>query len=114
MVLEVEFEEPSRFNRLVRRVNRAPIMWTVGLMIPVYMFAFALAFIALASDPYIESPVTTFLLLLVAASAAMSYHWFFSRYQRASAFGQLLQFAFGLLPVVGGFCILVISRMAVQ
>ena len=113
MLLEVEFDEPGLFNRFVQRVNRAPIVWTVGLMVPVYMFAFSLAFIALASDPYFESPVITFLLLLAAASAAMSYHWFFSRYQRVSPFGQFLQFSFGLLPVVGGFCILVISRMAV-
>lgn len=113
VVLEVEFEELGRFHDFVRRVNRSPITWTIGLMIPVYIFAFALAFVALASDPYIESPLVTFLLLLIAASTAMSYHWFFSRYQRVSTLGQLLQCAFGLLPVVGGFCILVVSRMAV-
>lgn len=114
MRLEVEFEETGRFNDFVKRVNRSPIIWTVGLMIPVYTVSFALAFIALASDPYIESPIATFLLLLIAAITAMSYHWFLSRYQRVSAFGQVLQFGFGLLPVVGGFCILVISRMAGQ
>lgn len=114
MLLDVEFDEPGRFNRFVQRVNRAPMVWTIGLMIPVYTFSFGLAFMALASDPYFKSPVATFLLLLVAAITAMSYHWFLSRYQRVSTVGQLLQFGFGLLPVVGGFCILVISRLAVQ
>ena len=112
MSLEVEFDEPGRFDRFVRRVNRAPIIWTVGLLIPVYMFSFSLAFMALVSDPYIESPVATFVLLLIAATTAMAYHWFFSRYQRSSNIGQLLQFCFGLLPVIGGFCIVVISRAA--
>ena len=113
MLLDVEFDEPGRFNRFVQRVNRAPIIWTVGLMVPIYIFSFALAFIALASDPYIESPITTFLLLLVAAITAMAYHWFFSRYQRASSIGQVIQFGFGLLPVVGGFCIFVMSLNAI-
>ena len=108
--LEVEFDQPGRFNRFVQRVNRAPIMWTVGLLIPVYIFSFSLAFMALVSDPYIESPAATFFLLLIAATAAMAYHWFFSRYQHASNFGQVLQFCFGLLPVIGGFCIVLISR----
>ena len=75
--LEVEFDQPGRFNRFVQRVNRAPIMWTVGLLIPVYIFSFSLAFMALVSDPYIESPTATFFLLLIAATAAMAYHWFF-------------------------------------
>ena len=70
----------------------------------------SLAFMALVSDPYIESPAATFFLLLIAATAAMAYHWFFSRYQRSSNFGQLLQFCFGLLPVICGFCIVLISR----
>ena len=96
----------------MERVNRAPIIWTVGLLIPVYIFSFALAFMALVSDPYIESPMVTFALLLIAAITAMAYYWFFSRYQRVSNLGQFLQFSFGLLPVVGGFCIVVVSRMS--
>ena len=108
--LEVEFDEPGRFNRFVQRVNRAPIIWTVGLLIPVYICSFSLAFIALASDPYIESPLVTFSMLIVAASIAMSYHWFFSRFQVSSAVGQVIQLASGLLPIIGGFYILMIGR----
>lgn len=111
MLLDVEFDEPGRFNRFVQRVNRAPIIWTIGLIVPIYIFSFALAFIALASDPYIESPITTFLLLLVAAITAIAHHWFFSRYQRASSIGQVIQFGIGLLPIVGSFFILVMGRV---
>jgi len=109
--LEVEFDEPGRFNRFVQRVNRAPIIWTVGLLIPVYIFSFSLAFMALVSDPYIESPMATFFLLLIAATIAMAYHWFFSRYQRSNSFAQVIQFVFGLVPVIGGFCIVSLSML---
>ncbi|MEK9652825.1 MAG: hypothetical protein VW683_12810 [Betaproteobacteria bacterium] len=111
MTLEVEFDEPGRFNRLVRRVNQSPIVWTVGLLIPIYIVSFSLAFIALVSDPYIQSPLLTFVLLLISALLVMGYHWFMSRYQRSSNLGQLIQFGMGLAPVVGGFCIVVISIM---
>lgn len=114
MTLEVEFDEPRRFDRLVRRVNQSPIMWTVGLLIPTYIVAFSIAFMALVSDPYIESPLMTFILLLISSVLVMGYHWFMSRYQRSSNLGQLIQLGLGLAPVVGGFCIFVMSIMRVS
>jgi len=112
VLLEIDVGDLGWFGRFVQRVNRAPILWTVGLLVPVYIFCFALAFIALIDDPYVQSPITTFLLLLIAATTAMSYHWFFARYQRSSMLGQVIQFVAGLSPIVGGFFILTISRMA--
>jgi hypothetical protein len=111
VLLEVEFNELGRFYRFVQRVNRAPIVWTVGLLIPVYIFSFSLAFMALVNDPYIESPRATFSLLLIAGTTVMAYHWFFSRYQRSSSLGQAIQFISGLLPIIGGFCIFAMAQI---
>ena len=112
MFVENGIDGQGWFGRFVQRVNRAPILWTLGLLVPVYTFSFALAFIALIDDPYLQSPITTFLLLLIAAITVMSYHWFLAHYQRTSLVGQVIQFLAGLSPVVGGFCILIMTRMA--
>lgn len=82
-------------------------------MIPVYFVSLALAVIAMASDPFLYSPAVTFLVLLIAASCVMGFHWFFARYQRSSNIAQAIQFVAGLITVFGGFCIVLISRMAV-
>ena len=112
MTLAIEVNSSTNFSRFVDRVNRRPIFWTVALMIPIYFVSLALAFIAMASDPFLYSPVVTFLVLLIAALLVMSFHWFFARYQRTSNAAQIIQFIAGLIPVVGGFCIVFISRMA--
>ena len=82
-------------------------------MIPTYFVSLSLAAMAMISDPFLYSPVVTFLVLLIAASFVMSFHWFFARYQRSSKAAQVIQFVAGLIPVFGGFCIIVISRMAI-
>ena len=112
MTLHVEFDEPGRFNRFVRALNRRPIMWTLGLLVPVYLFALVVAFAVLVADPRLYSPFVTFLGLLFAAMLVMSYHWLMSRYQRTSSAAQVIQFMAGLIPIVGGFVVIVFSRLA--
>ena len=112
MLLEVEFDELSRFNRFVQRVNRAPIVWTVGLMIPVYAISFSIAFVAILIDPHMYSPFGQLALMVVSALLVMLYHWFFSRYQTSSNLAQVIQFSSGLLPVIGGFIVFGISYLS--
>ena len=114
MTLEVEFDEPGRFNRLVRRVNQSPIVWTIGLLIPIYIVSFSIAFAVLVADPRLHSPFVTYSGLSIAAIVVMSYHWIMSRYQRASSVAQVVQFVAGLLPICGGFGVIVFSRLATQ
>ena len=112
MTLAIEVNSSTKFSRFGDRVNRRPNFWTVALMIPVYFVSLALAFIVMASDPSLYSPVATFLVLLIAAVVVMSFHRFCARYQRTSNTAQIIQFIAGLIPIVGGFCIVFISHMA--
>ena len=112
MLLDVEFDEPGRFSHFVQRVNRAPILWTVGLMIPVYAISFSIAFVAILIDPHMYSPAGQLALMLVSALLVMLYHWFFSRYQTSSTLAQVIQFSSGLLPVIGGFIVFGISYLS--
>ena len=111
MALELELEDLGKFNRFVVRVNRSPVLWTIGLLVPIYILSFALAFVAILMDPHMYAPGVQLILLTVAALLVMSYHWFFSHYQTASTFAQWIQFISGLLPVIGGFVVFGISYM---
>ena len=102
----------TRFDVFVDLINKRPILWTIGLMIPVYASAFAIAFAGLLIDPHLGSPLLTFILLAFAALIVMAYHWLFSRFQRSSFAAQAIQFFAGLIPVVGGLIILLISQLA--
>lgn len=96
--------------RFAEVVNRRPLMWTLGLMVPTYLLAFILTFAALVFEPLSIGSVPSVLLLCAAALMVMSYHWFFSRYQHASRLAQAIQFFAGLLPVVGGLIVFTIMR----
>ena len=60
MLLDVEFDEPGRFNRFVQRVNRAPMVWNIAVLFRCLYFLFSLGFMALVNDLSIESPLATF------------------------------------------------------
>ena len=102
----------TRFEVFVGLINKRPMLWTIGLMIPVYVSAFAIASVGLLIDPHLGSPLLTFNLLALAALIVMAYHWLFSRFQRSSSLAQAIQFFAGLIPVVGGLIILLISQLA--
>ena len=102
----------NRFEAFVELINHRPMLWTIGLMIPTYVLAFAIAFAGLALDPHLGSPLLTFLILIGAAVIVMTYHWIFSRFQRTSVLAQVIQFFAGLIPVVGGLVIILIARLA--
>lgn len=102
------------FEAFVELINERPILWTVSLLIPTYVFAFVIAFAGLALDPHLGSPLLTFLILIGAAVIVMTYHWMFSRFQRTSSVAQAIQFVAGLIPVVGGLVILLVSHLTVR
>ena len=103
----------TRFEVFIELINKRPMLWTIGLMLPTYASAFALAFVGLLMDPHLRSPLPTFILLAIAALIVMTYHWLFSRFQYASPLAQVIQFFAGLIPLIGGLIILLISRLAV-
>ena len=102
----------TRFDAFVELINKRPMLWTIGVMIPAYVSAFTIAFVGLLIDPHLGSPLLTFILLAVAALIVMAYHWLFSRFQHVSSLAQAIQFFAGLIPVVGGLIILLISQLA--
>ena len=101
-----------RFAVLVELINERPMLWTIGLMIPTYVTAFLIAFVGLMIDPHLSSPSLTFILLALAAVIVMSYHWVFSRFQHTCSVAQAIQFFAGLIPVVGGLLVLLVSTLA--
>ena len=102
----------TRFEVFVDLINKRPMLWTIGLMIPTYVTAFLIAFVGLMIDPHLSSPLLTFILLALAAVIVMSFHWVFSRFQRTSSVAQAIQFVAGLIPVVGGLVVLLIAQLA--
>ena len=102
----------TRFEVFVGLINKRPMLWTIGLMIPAYVSAFAIAFVGLLIDPHLGSPLLTFILLALAALIVMTYHWVFSRFQKANTLAQVIQFFAGLMPVVGGLVVLLMSHLA--
>ena len=102
----------TRFEVFIDLINKRPMLWTIGLMIPTYAIAFVIAFVGLLIDPHLGSPLLTFILLALAALIVMAYHWLFSRFQHVSSLAQAIQFFAGLIPVVGGLIILLISQLA--
>lgn len=111
MSLKIERAKPKWSSRFVRSLNRHPLKWTLGLLIPVYLSAFLIAFIVLVVDPRLHSPVITFLWLALAATIVMGYHWVMTRYQRVSTIAQIIHCSAGLLPIVGGFLVITFSRL---
>lgn len=106
--------ENSLFQRFVDALNRRPLVWTIGLLVPVYLVSFILAFAGLAAEPHLYSPLISFICLLVAAFLVMAYHWTMSRYQRTSNLAQCIQFIAGLVPIVGSFIVLIIVKVAIS
>ena len=104
----------NRFEAFVELINSRPMLWTIGLMIPTYVLAFAVAFIGLLLDPHLRMPGLTFSILALAALIVMTYHWVFSRFQRRSSIAQAVQFFAGLIPVIGGLTVLLISHLSVN
>ena len=102
----------TRFEVFVDSINKRPMLWTIGLMVPAYVSAFTIAFAGLLIDPHLGSPLLTFILLALAALIVMAYHWLLSRFQRSSSLAQAMQFFAGLIPVVGGLVVILIAHLA--
>ena len=82
----------SALNRFIERLNRHPILWSLGLGISIYFCAFWLAVLGL----FERSPLSFEIGFLSAGSLVMAYHWTLSRYITVNTIAQVIQVAFGI------------------
>ena len=85
----------TALDRFIERLNRNPILWSLGLGISVYFCAFWLAVLGM----FERFPLSFEVGFLSAGSLVMAYHWAMSRYITASTTAQLIQMSFGLALV---------------
>ena len=78
--------------RFIERLNRKPILWTIGLGLTVYFCAFCLAVFAM----FPNFPLIFEVGFLTAGSLVMSYHWAMSRYLVECRLAQFIHLSFGL------------------
>ena len=78
--------------KFIERLNRHPILWSLGLGISVYFCAFWLAVLGM----FERFPLSFELGFLSAGSLVMAYHWAMSRYITGSNIAQLIQVLFGI------------------
>ena len=79
-------------NRFIERLNRSPVLWSLGLGVIVYFCAFWLAVLGM----FERFPLSFEIGFLSAGALVMVYHWTMSRYITASTIGQVIQVAFGI------------------
>ncbi|MDA7749474.1 hypothetical protein N8913_04130 [Litoricola sp.] len=82
----------TALDRFIERLNRNPILWSLGLGIGVYFCAFWLAVLGM----FERFPLSFEIGFLSAGSLVMAYHWAISRYIIASNIAQFIQVAFGI------------------
>ena len=82
----------TALDRLIERLNRNPILWSLGLGISVYFCAFWLAVLGM----FERFPLSFEIGFLSAGSLVMAYHWAMARYITASTIAQLTQVLFGI------------------
>jgi hypothetical protein len=82
----------NALDKFIERLNRNPIVWSLGLGISVYFCAFWLAVLGM----FERFPLSFEIGFLSAGSLVMVYHWTMSRYITASTIGQAIQVAFGI------------------
>ena len=85
----------SALNRFIERLNRNPVLWSLGLGVLVYFCAFWLAVLGM----FERFPLSFEIGFLSAGSSVMSYHWAMSRYIVDSTIAQVIQMSFGLALV---------------
>ena len=82
----------SALNRFIERLNRNPVLWSLGLGVLVYFCAFWLAVLGMLE----RFPLGFEIGFLSAGALVMAYHWTMSRYITDSIIGQVIQVAFGI------------------
>ena len=82
----------TTLDKFIERLNRKPILWSLGLGVTVYFCAFWLAVFAM----FPRFPLIFEVGFLSAGASVMAYHWTMSRYITASKLAQCIQLAFGL------------------
>lgn len=85
----------STLNRFIERLNRNPIVWSLGLGISVYFCAFWLAVLGM----FERFPLSFEVGFISAGALVMAYHWAMSRYLKNSKIGQVIQLLFGFILV---------------
>ena len=87
----------SALNRFIERLNRNPVLWSLGLGVLVYFCAFWLAVLGM----FERFPLSFEIGFLSAGALVMGYHWAMSRFIMDSTIAQLTQilFSIGLISV---------------
>lgn len=85
----------TALDRFIERLNRNPILWSLGLGISVYLCAFWLAVLGM----FERFPLSFEIGFLTAGSLVTSYHWAMSRYLVESKLAQFIHLSFGLALV---------------
>ena len=85
----------TALDKFIERLNRNPILWSLGLGISVYFCAFWLAVLGM----FERFPLSFEIGFLSAGSLVMAYHWAMSRYLTESKLAQFVHLSFGLVLV---------------
>ena len=85
----------TALDKFIERLNRNPILWSLGLGILVYFCAFWLAVLGM----FERLPLIFEVGFLSAGSLVMAYHWAMSRYLAESKLAQFVHLCFGLALV---------------
>ena len=92
----------TALDRLIERLNRNPILWSLGLGISVYFCAFWLAVLGM----FERFPLSFEIGFLSAGSLVIAYHWAMARYINTSIIGQVIQISFGLCLVTASMMLI--------
>ena len=82
----------SALDKFIERLDRNPVLWSLGLGATVYFCAFWLAVLGM----FERFPLSFEIGFLSAGSLVMTYHWTMSRYITVSNIAQVIQVAFGI------------------
>jgi len=92
----------TALDRYIERLNRNPILWSLGLGISIYFCAFWLAVLGM----FERFPLSFEIGFLSAGSLVIAYHWSMARYINASIVGQVIQISFGLCLVIASMMLI--------
>ena len=86
----------NRFDSFVVLLNARPLAWTVSLGVAVYLAAFFMTVLAMATrvSPLFEIG------FVLSGSLVMAYHWIMSRFLTGSSLSQFVQLSLGLALIL--------------
>lgn len=86
----------NRFDSFLGLLNLRPLLWTVSLGVAVYLIAFCVTVLTMATK---VSPLFE-IAFIFSGSLVMAYHWIMSRFLTGSPLGQIIQLCLGMALVI--------------